>query len=366
MTLNLAMIFDKVVFYNFFQYNCSMKLICAPIATVSHAGFRSVVEKFGGCDEYFCEMINAASLVNGGQFEKYYIETAPAPEKIVWQLVGKDAGYLAEAAAMVARLGGIGVDINMGCCAPEIVKAGAGIAWMFRPHDEVRQMLKAVRDSISSITPASRLSVKLRLGDDNFTDEGFFDFCEMLADSGVQLITLHARTKKEKYRTHSRWQYAGQLAERMKNRDVAVYLNGDVCDVLSMRAAIATAPNIDGVMIARAAVQKPWIFLQLKAALTNEITHGEENSACEENSASEKYQVDLRQTALDFIDALEKYQPREFWQSRAKRFFAYYCQNFSFAHYAQTQFTNAHDTADLRSRIDDYFKQVPDDKIKYL
>lgn len=357
-----------------------MKLICAPIATVSHAGFRSVVEKFGGCDEYFCEMINAASLINGGQFEKYYIETAPAPEKMVWQLVGKDTGYLAEAAAVVARLGGIGVDINMGCCAPEIVKAGAGIAWMFRPHEEVRQMIFSVKKAIDEvdvscrdtamteqvIKPASRLSVKLRLGDDNFTDESFFSFCEMLADSGVQLITLHARTKKEKYRTHSRWQYVKQLAERMKNRDVAVYLNGDVCDVASFRSAVKAAPNVDGVMIARAAVQKPWIFLQLKAALTNEITHGEENSACEENSASEKYQVDLRQTALDFIDALEKYQPREFWQSRAKRFFVYYCQNFSFAHYAQTQFTNAHDTADLRSRIDDYFKQVPGDEIKNL
>lgn len=336
-----------------------MKLICAPIATISHAGFRSIVEKFGSCDEYFCEMINAASLVNGGQFEKYYINPAPVPEKIVWQLVGKDAGYLAEAAAVVARLGGIGIDINMGCCAPEIVKAGAGIAWMFRPHSEVREMLLRVRDAMAGVwvsagtdvlasadvSAKARLSVKLRLGDDDFSDEDFFAFCDMLADSGVELLTLHARTKKEKYRTHSRWQYVRQLAQRMKNRSVAVYLNGDVCDVSSFHAALEAAPNVDGVMIGRAAIQKPWIFAQLRGI-------------CE--------QVNLRETALDFLDALEKYQPREFWQTRWRRFFTYYCQNFSFAHYAQTQFTNAKDVDDLRERIDSYFKQVPEDEIKTL
>lgn len=331
-----------------------MKLICAPLATISHAGFRSVVEKFGGCDEYFCEMINAASLVNGGQFEKYYINPAPAPEKIVWQLVGKDAGYLAEAAAVVAQLGGIGIDINMGCCAPEIVKAGAGIAWMFRPHSEVREMLMRVRDVCAQ--KAHRLSVKLRLGDDDFSDEDFFYFCDMLVDSGVELLTLHARTKKEKYRTHSRWQYVQQLASRMKERDVDVYLNGDVCDVPSFCAALKAAPNVSGVMIGRAAIQKPWIFAQLRGALVNRRAVGE--------AAALSEKINLRQTAFDFLDALEKYQPREFWQTRWRRFFTYYCQNFSFAHYAQTQFINAKDIDDLRTRIDSYFKQVPEDEIK--
>ena len=51
-----------------------MKLICAPMATLSHPAFRVIIEKFGGCDEYYTEMINAPSLLNGGQFEKYYID----------------------------------------------------------------------------------------------------------------------------------------------------------------------------------------------------------------------------------------------------------------------------------------------------
>ena len=67
-----------------------MKLICGPMATISHPAFRILVERFGGCDEYFTEMINAGSLLNFGPFEKFYIDSTPCPEKIVWQLTGTD------------------------------------------------------------------------------------------------------------------------------------------------------------------------------------------------------------------------------------------------------------------------------------
>ena len=61
------------------------------MATLCHPAFRIMIEKFGGCDEYYTEMINAPSLLNNGQFEKYYTDPAPVPEKIVWQLTGKAA-----------------------------------------------------------------------------------------------------------------------------------------------------------------------------------------------------------------------------------------------------------------------------------
>ena len=77
-----------------------MKLICAPMATLCHPAFRIMIEKFGGCDEYYTEMINAPSLLNNGQFEKYYTDPAPVPEKIVWQLTGKAASPLIDAAAL--------------------------------------------------------------------------------------------------------------------------------------------------------------------------------------------------------------------------------------------------------------------------
>ena len=54
------------------------------MATISHPAFRILLEKFGGCHEYFTEMINAGTLITGGQFEKFYIDPAPVPQKVVW------------------------------------------------------------------------------------------------------------------------------------------------------------------------------------------------------------------------------------------------------------------------------------------
>ena len=205
------------------------QLICGPMATISHPAFRILIEKFGGCDEYFTEMINAGTLLTGGQFEKFYLNPAPVPEKVVWQLTGHDCEHMKEAAVVLSELPGIGIDINMGCSAPDIYKYGAGISWMIKDRAETQQMVKAVR----SVVPSSkRLSVKLRLGDDNFKDDDFYSFCDMLIDEGVELLTLHPRTKKEKLVRPPRYSYCQKLAEHYKER-IPVYLNGNVKDKAS-------------------------------------------------------------------------------------------------------------------------------------
>ena len=55
------------------------KFLLAPMATLSHEAFRRSVQKFGGCDEYFNEMINAPSLLHKGRFEKFYTLTGDTP-----------------------------------------------------------------------------------------------------------------------------------------------------------------------------------------------------------------------------------------------------------------------------------------------
>ena len=172
-----------------------MKLILAPMATLTHQALRKTVANFGGVDEYYTEMINASSLLHGGSFEKYYILNDVEPEKTVWQLTGDEENPLAEAAAVVKDCGGIGIDINMGCAAPAIYKYGAGISWMLKPISETSSMLSAVKNAIGE----KRLSVKIRLGDEDFTMEKLFAFADMLVGEGVSQIVLHPRTKKEKY-----------------------------------------------------------------------------------------------------------------------------------------------------------------------
>ena len=319
------------------------KLMLAPMATVSHEAFRRAVARFGGCDEYVTEMIHAPSLLAGGQWEPYYLMSGPEPDKIVWQLTGNKADSLARAAALLAGREGIGIDLNMGCCAPQIARTGAGIAWMRKPVADTAAMVRGVQTAIANAAKdgarEKRLSVKLRLGAEDFTDDGFFAFCDMLVGEGVQLLTLHPRTQKEKYRRPPRWDYVERLAVRYGGT-IPVILNGNVCDRASYVLARAAAPHASGVMIARAAAQKPWIFAELRGAHPN---------------------VNLEQVALAFIDDMEECQPPEFHKTRLQRFFSYFCDNVTFAHWFKTQMLNAATTDQSRERVRAYFAQCPQD-----
>ena len=339
-----------------------MKLICGPMATISHPAFRILVERFGGCDEYFTEMINAGTLVTGGQFEKYYIDPAPVPQKLVWQLTGKNGELMEEAAKVLVELPGIGIDLNMGCSAPDIYRFGAGISWMIKPAEETREMVRAVKEVVKGSD--KRLSVKLRLGDDDFTDEGFFSFCDMLVGEGVQLLTLHPRTKKEKLTRPPRYEYCQKLAERYKGqfvdgRPFEVYLNGNIHDKPSFDYALSTCPDVSGIMISRAAVQKPWIFAELSQPPVSS------SPASVSLSDSIRQSINLEQLSLDYITLIEQYQPPEFWKTRLQRFFTYFCQNFKFSHYAQSQFLNAaaHSNEALQQSIKDFFEKCPDERV---
>ena len=329
------------------------KLICGPMATISHPAFRILVEEFGACDEYYNEMINAGSLINDGPFEKYYIDPYPVPEKLVWQLTGHDCARMVQAAQRLLELPGIGLDINMGCSAPDVYKTGAGIGWMLRPVEETREMICEVGKVLASYNQnypenKKRFSVKLRLGDENFTDEGFYSFCDMLVDAGVEILTLHPRTKKEKLSRPPRYSYCQALCERYKGAGVKIYLNGNIKDKASAEYALAACPDVSGIMISRASVQKPWIFNQINSEKSKEI------------------KVDMEKICYDYIKNVEEYQPAEFYKTRLQRFFTYFCMNFQFAHYAQTRFVNAAEKGNdvLREEIRDFFEKCPEEKIK--
>ncbi len=325
-----------------------MKLILAPMATLTHQPLRLCINQFGGCDEYFTEMIQAGTLITNGPFEKYYLFTAPEPEKIVWQLTGGKTDALEKACDQVCQIGGIGVDINMGCCAPDIVRSGAGIAWMLKPINETQDMLNRVGKIVNSQTTAKRFSVKMRLGEEDFTEDGFFSFVDMVVDQGVKQITLHPRTRKEKYRQEPRHVYVDKLCNYIskKNYDVDIILNGNIFDNASMNKYLKIAPEVKGVMIGRAAIQKPWIFAQLKGIAPES--------------------VDLLQVGLDFISYLEEFQPPEFYKTRLQRFFTYYADNVQFAHHLKMNLINNPTPNGCRQQLEQYFNQCPNERILLL
>lgn len=330
-----------------------MKLVLAPMATLTHAALRSTIAQFGGCDEYFTEMIQAGTLLTNGPFERYYLLTNPEPDKIVWQITGRRIPAMVEAARLLSSMEGIGVDINMGCCAPDIVRSGAGIAWMLKERRETEELVEQVGAVVRGA--GKRFSVKLRLGDEDFTEESFFSFVDMLAQRGVQQITLHPRTKKEKYRRPPRLHYVGQLVKYIEEKGYAiqVVLNGGVSDGASAKKAQEQGSGISGIMIGRAAAQKPWVFKQIA-----------DYRATGQQVSSGAFTVDLLETARNFIEQLQHFQPQEFYKTRLQRFFAFYSDNVQFAHHLRTRLLNHPTPEGCLQQLEEYFAAAPHERFK--
>ena len=282
--------------------------LLAPMAEITHRAFRELIEEFGGCDEYFSEMISAGALSSGGPFEKWYTDTGPKPEKLVFQLVGNDPAQITRAAAILDNLECAGIDINMGCSAPKIRKTGAGAAWL-ENIDKAGELISCVRPAVKR-----RLSVKLRIG---FKDD--FDylvrFCRRLESEGVELITLHPRLVTEKFKRCARWEYVRMLRNELK---IPVAGNGDI---ESAAGIIRRGAECDAVMAGRAAVRQPWIFADARKLVT-------ENDG---KTANRGY--DIKKTGLRFLELLSLYQPPEFHVSRAMRFFGFFCDNLKWGNY---------------------------------
>ena len=69
---------------------------------------------------------------------------------------------------------------------------------------------------------------------------------------------------------------------------------------------------------------------------------------------------------IEGIENLQKFQPPEFFRTRMQRFFAYYCDNFSFAHYIKTKMLNSQTREEAEKNFRAYFEEVPEDKALFV
>jgi tRNA-dihydrouridine synthase len=314
------------------------------MAELSHRALRELVEGFGGCDEYFTEMISAGALVSGGPFEAYYLDAGPCPARVVYQLVGADPGHIAAAAALLDRRDCAGIDLNMGCAAPAIVRPGAGVRWMADP-DKAAALIALVRPRTRK-----RLSVKLRLGMEADLDR-LVKFCRRLEDEGVDFITLHPRTAREKFRRTARWDFVGALRQSLH---IPVAGNGDVADAADLLRR--AAGDCDAVMVGRLALRAPWIFAQARAMETKRTPE-------RETSTGKPPEVNLEETALHFLELLARYQPPEFHISRARRFFGYFCDNLIWGNYVKTLLGRETSLAGIEKVLIVYFEEHPEERL---
>jgi tRNA-dihydrouridine synthase len=332
----------------------------APMAELSHRALRELIEEFGGCDEYFTEMISAAALLGGGPFEKWYVDNGPRPDKLVYQLVGSDSGQIARAAALLDRHECAGIDINMGCSAPLIRKTGAGVAWM-ASVDRAGDLIKEVRKSVKR-----RLSVKIRTGlTDDF--EYLVRFCRRVEAEGVELITLHPRAAKEKFKRLAKWDYVGDLRKEL---GIPVAGNGDISDAAGLIRR-ASGP-CDAVMVGRAAVRQPWIFAQSLGIgdqgsgsgvpVRNIGVYDISRSSSElqpQPPVPSPYSL-LEKTGVRFLELLTCHQPPEFHLSRARRFFSFFCDNLQWGNFLKNRLNREENLSGIERAWREFFKTQAD------
>jgi tRNA-dihydrouridine synthase len=126
--------------------------------------------------------------------------------------------------------------------------------------------------------------------------------------------------------------------------------NGDISSAEELlRRGRGGGEGCDAVMAGRAAVRAPWIFTQARR-LEDAARDGDEPAP------------DLEETALRFLDLLSQYQPREFHLGRARRFFHYYCDNFTWAQYLRNLINREETLGGIAAVIRTYCGEHPEER----
>ena len=321
-------------------------LMLAPMVELSNRPLRTLMEQWGGCDRYHTEMCSASAWLANTAYEKWFLDTQPAPEKTVVQFYATKVDDIPRAAARLrdekvaegAPLAGI--DINFGCAAPHIERSGGGVYWM-KQADASAELVAKTRQAI----PELALSAKLRLGYED-SPQDLLAYCKLLADAGLDYLTLHPRLKNEKFRRQSRWSNVRFLAE---NLPIPVIGNGDIRSPEDYRKAMQNWQPA-GIMLGREAIRRPWLFALIRG---------------KEQNPDFSLHIDMEACALQMINLIRQHLPTVFHISRARRFFLYFSENLSFGHHLCFKIQNALSLSAMEDHLRSYFREVPAEKIRH-
>ena len=225
------------------------------MAGITDAPMRRLAGRFGA-GWVVSEMIASNALATGHaeMVRKLRADAGRLPHVV--QLAGCEAEWMRRGAVIAAEAGARIIDINMGCPAKRVTSGFAGSALM-RVPDEALRLIEAVAEAT-----ALPVTLKMRLGwDDDSLNAA--DLARRAVNAGVQMITVHARTRQQFYKGEARWHLVRPVVEAV---DVPVVVNGDIVDFSTARQALDQS-GADAVMIGRGAQGQPWVVGQIGAGL---------------------------------------------------------------------------------------------------
>jgi tRNA-dihydrouridine synthase len=216
--------------------------------------FMQLLGRYGAPDLLFTEYFRVHGHSTLEQHIVDSIEQHGTHRPVFAQLIGESLPDIERTVQAIETRGlpVAGIDLNMGCPAPKVYKKNVG-GGLLREPEKVDQVLGCLRAAISG-----RFTVKMRIGFDS--DEHFDAILDLVNKHKVDLLSLHARTVKEAYRSEVHYEYIKRAVDHVA---CPVLANGNITSVQKGLQVLEDTGSA-GLMIGRSCIRNPWIFRQLR------------------------------------------------------------------------------------------------------
>lgn len=236
----------------------------APMAGYTNYAFRQVVREFGGAGLLATEMIAARSArwleTNRGEHPDRLWGVREEPRPLAVQMWDNDPENLAEVGRRLANDFQVSVvDLNFGCPVRQVTEKAHSGSWLLRDPVRVAEIVRRVVDACGD-TP---VTAKIRLGCSTNCQTAI-EVAQRVEEAGAACLTVHGRVAAQYFKGEADWE-AITAVKRSVSR-LPVVGNGDITTAETAVDRLRTT-GVDGVMIARECLGKPWIFAQTAALL---------------------------------------------------------------------------------------------------